>query len=258
MRSHAIQHPHTSQPGAATIRRLDIAEPLDWLAAGARTFAQAPSCSLLYGTVFTLACWLVVALSWSLPWLTVAFLTGLMLVGPFLAAGLYVAARQQESGEHANIRGTLALMWERRTYLSLFALFLGLVAAAWVRLSSLLFALQFNGLSPSVEGFGNLLRGHFDPVLAGFFVGIGLLLAITVFITSALSIPMILDRDVDPVTAIQTSVRAVSLNRPAMAFWAALIVLLGGIGIMTAFVGMVVLFPVLGYATWHSYRRTVA
>ncbi len=237
---------------------MDIAEPLDWLAAGIRSFAAAPTGSLLYGTLFTRACWLTLALSWSLPWFTIAFLTGLLLFGPFLAAGLYVAARQQESGEPISIRGSLALIWDRRSNLSLFALFLGLIAAAWVRLAALIFAIQFTTFSPSMDAYLGLLSGRFDLGVTILFLGIGFLLAGTVFVTSAVAIPMILDRDVSPITAMQTSYRNFLLNWPAMLLWAALIVILSGIGLLTFFIGMIVIFPILGYATWHSYRRMVA
>ncbi len=241
-----------------SIHQVDVAEPLDWLAAGVRTFAAAPASSLLYGTFFTLACWFTVTLTWALPWFTIAFFTGLLLLGPFLAAGLYVAARQQEAGESISIRAGFELVWERRTNLSLFALLLGVIAAAWVRLSALLFAFQFNMFSPSIEGYVGILSGHFDPVVMTFFFGIGFLLAAAVFTISAVAVPMILDRDAGPITAMQTSYHAVRSNLWAMTLWAALIVAASGIGILTLFVGMVVLFPILGYATWESYRRLVA
>ncbi len=258
MKTHAIR-PHRSGLAAApSIRRIDMAEPLDWLAAGIRTFSATRVCSLLYGTAFAAACWATLALTWSLPWFAIAFVTGLMLLGPFLAAGLYVAARQEEAGEPVSIRASLELIWKRRTNLSLFVLFLGLIAAAWVRLSALLFAIQFTTLSPSIDNYLGLLSGDFDPLVTGFFLGIGLLLAGTVFVTSAVSIPMILDRDVGPITAIQTSIRAFALNWPGMLLWAALIVALSGIGLLTFLIGMILLFPILGYATWHSYRRMVA
>ncbi|CRI65728.1 Integral membrane [Thiocapsa sp. KS1] len=253
-----IAQPSSFSEMAPSIHRVDIAEPLDWLAAGLRTLAAAPAPSLLYGTLFTIACWVTLALTRALPWFTIAFFTGLLLLGPFLAAGLYVAARQQEAGEPVSVRAGFELVRERRTNLSLFALLLGLIAAAWVRLSALLFAVKFNTLSPSIEGYVGILSGNFDPVVMAFFFGIGFLLAAVVFTISAVAVPMILDRDVGPITAMQTSYRVVRSNLSAMTLWAALIVAVSGIGILTLFVGMIVLFPVLGYATWHSYRRLVA
>ena len=192
-----------------------------------------------------------------LPWLTLGLLTGLLLVGPLLAAGLYVAARQLEAGEPVSIRAALTTLASRKTNLALYGLFLALVMVAWIRFSSLLFAIKFSMLSPSVEGYLGILSGDGDPLVLAYFVGIGFLLAIIVFVTSAVSVPLIIDRDKDPFTAIRTSAGAVTRNWPAMTLWAATIVVLTAIGIATLGLAMVVLFPILGYATWHSYRALV-
>jgi uncharacterized membrane protein len=260
MGAHAIHHTQAPSSQIPQIRRVGITDPVAWITRGARSLAQSPAHSLLYGSVFALACWATLWLIWAQPWLTLAFLTGLLLIGPFLAAGLYVAARQREAGLPVSIRQSLDLLWSRRTNLSLFVLFLGLIAAAWVRLSALLFAINFTTFSPSIESYRSLLTpltSDLDPAVVGFFVGIGLILAVTVFVTSAVAIPMILDRDTGPITAIQTSARAVRKNWPAMLLWAILIVALTGLGALTLFFGMVVIFPLLGYATWHSYRHMV-
>lgn len=241
----------------AGIRRVKAAEPLEWLSAGVRSFASAPAASLLYGVLFALAAAGTLYLTWTLPGFTVAFITGLLLIGPLLAAGLYVAARQQENGEPVEIGAAIRFLGSRSANLGLYAVFLALVMAAWVRFSALLFALKFSTFSVSVDGYLGVLSGSGDPVAVAYFVLIGLLLAFTVFITSAVAIPMIVDRDCGPLTAIQTSARAFAANWPAMLLWAALIVVLTGIGIATFFIGMVVLFPVLAYATWHSYRSLV-
>jgi uncharacterized membrane protein len=128
-----------------------------------------------------------------------------------------------------------------------------------VRASALLFAVKFNTLSPSIEGYLGLVSGAAaDPWVLGYLGLIGLALALAVFVVGAVSIPMIVDRQVGPVLAIRTSARAVAKNWAAMLVWALLIVALTAIGIATWFVGMLVLFPVLGYATWHSYRSLVA
>ncbi|MCU0833191.1 MAG: DUF2189 domain-containing protein [Chromatiaceae bacterium] len=245
------------QAQALVIRSVDVAEPFDWLASGVRSFAAAPVASLLYGALFALAAAATLYWTWEMPGFTVALLTGLLLVGPVLAAGVYTAARQQERGEPVDIRAGLALLGHRSANLALFGVLLALIMAAWVRASALLFALKFNTLSITVEGYLGVLSGTGDPVALAYFVLIGLALAITVFITSAVAIPAILDRDCGPFTAIHASAQAFAQNWPAMLIWAALIVALTAIGIATAFVGMLVIFPVLGYATWHSYRRLV-
>lgn len=244
--------------GTAVVRRVDLDEPIDWLAAGTRDLVAAPAAGLLYGALFSLAAGAALYLAWESPGFFVALLTGLLLVGPFLAAGLYVGARQRERGEPVSIRAGLAHLASRATNLGLFALFLTLVAAAWVRLSALLFAIKFNTLSPSVEGYLGILSGAGDPVALAYFVLIGAVLAVTVFVTSAVAIPLIVDRDASPLAAIQASVQAVSRNRATMTLWAALIVALAGVGILTFFLAMVAIFPVIGFASWHAYRRLVA
>jgi uncharacterized membrane protein len=117
---------------------------------------------------------------------------------------------------------------------------------------------QFTSMSPTMEDYLGILSGCADPWVLAFFIGIGTVLAITVFVTSAVSVPLIIDRDQDPLSAIRTSARVVVRNWPAMSLWAALIVILTAVGVATFGVGLVVLFPVLGYATWHSYRDLVA
>ena len=258
MSTHALHHDSDQiSADSLVIRHVAIDAPIDWLRAGWRTMLAAPAASLLYGVLFALACIGVLLLSRTFPWFTLSFLTGLLLIGPFLASGLYVAARQHGEGERVNIRESVALLWDRRTNLSLFALFLGLIMAAWVRLAALLFAIQMDLFSPTSNSLTGMLSGHFDPAVTGYFVLIGAILAAAVFITSAVAIPLIVDRDAGPITAMQTSARAVASNWKPMLAWAGLIVALTGVGILSWFVGMVLLFPLLGYATWHSYRAVV-
>ncbi len=257
MSTHAIEGPARGTLGTHGVRKVGVADPFRWIGAGIRDFRCAPGKSLLYGALFAAACWVTYALTLSLPWFTVAFLTGLLLIGPYLATGLYIAARQMQAGEPTSIRDAWRTLAARKTNLALFALFLALVMAAWVRLAALLFAVKFDLFSPSIEGYLGVLSGQADPVVLGYFAGIGFLLATTVFVTSAIAVPMIVDRDSSPFAAISASARSVRLNWAAMLVWAALIVVLSTIGIATFFIAFVVLFPVLGYATWHSYRAMV-
>ena len=134
---------------------------------------------------------------------------------------------------------------------------LALVMAAWIRFSALLFALKFSTLKPSAEAYTQMLSSSEGWIALSYFVGIGLLLATVVFVISAVAIPLILDKDVDFITATQKSYRAVVANPGPMLVWAGLIVALTAVGIATAFVGFALIFPVLGYATWHSYRALI-
>jgi len=254
-------HTINTMPGvsgdAAEIRRVDASAPLRWLGAGVRSFLAAPGPSLVYGVLFTLAAAGTLYLSWTLPGFTVAFVTGLLLIGPLLAAGLYVAARQQHAGEPVKIGAAIRFLSTRSANMGLYAVLLALIMAAWVRISALLSAVKFNTFNVTVDGYLGILSGGGDPIAIAYFVVVGLALALTVFITSAVAIPMVVDRDCGPLTAVHASARAFAKNWFTMLIWAALIVAITVVGIATYFVGMVVLFPVLGYASWHSYKSLV-
>jgi uncharacterized membrane protein len=258
MATHPLSSASAQSPGPPEIRQIDLAAPFAWLAAGLRTFVAAPLYSLLYGALFALACLGTIALTRQLPWLTVTFVTGLLLIGHYLAAGLYPAAEQHRQGQPIRIGAALAQLRSRATNLAFFAVFLVLVMTAWVRLSSLLFAFMFTTLSPPIDGLLGIFSGRADPIVLGFFILIGFALALTVFVCSAIAVPLIVDRDQSPVTAIVISARAVMRNWRAMLLWAALITAATLIGISSAFAAMLVIFPILGYATWHSYRALIA
>ncbi len=240
-----------------TVRKVLITSPFRWIKLGFDDFRRIPGLSLLYGFLFAGLCAGVYLLISNVPWFTIAYLTGLVVVGPFLASGLYVASRDLESGVKPSIEGGLRLIGKRRTYLALFALVLAIVMAAWVRFSALLFAVTFSTLSPSIEAYTHLFNSTDGWITLTYFIGIGFLLALVVFVLSAVAIPLILDKDVGFITAMKTSYRAVTGNPLAMIVWAAMIVALTAVGILTVFVGFAFLFPVLGYATWHSYRALV-
>lgn len=174
-----------------------------------------------------------------------------------MASGLYAASRDMQQGREATIDNSLRLLIKRSTNLALFAALLALVMAAWVRISALLFAIKFSTLSPSIEAYTALFSSAEGWITLSYFIGIGFLLVTSVFVISAVAIPAILDKDVDFITAMQTSYRAVTHNPATMALWAVIIVAMTVVGVMTAFVGFAVLFPILGYATWHSYRSLV-
>ncbi len=231
--------------------------PFHWIKLGFNDFRRIPLLSLVYGFLFAGVCAGVYLSISNAPWFSVAYLTGLVVIGPFLASGLYVASRDIERGVAPSISGSLSLLMKRGTYLALFSLTLALVMAAWVRFSALLFAVKFNALSPSIEAYTSLFSSSEGWITLSFFVGIGFILALVVFVLSAVAIPLILDEDAGFISAMQTSYRAVTANPAAMFVWAAIIVALTAIGIATAFVGFAVLFPILGYATWHSYRAMV-
>lgn len=239
------------------IRRVGVAAPLDWVRKGFEDFGRMPLLSLVYGLLFTALVIGVFLATSGAPWYAPAYFTGLLVVGPFLAAGLYVARRDLDAGREPSVESGFVLVARRKTYLALFSTALALVMAAWVRFSALLFAVKFTTVSPSIEAYTSLLTRTDGLIALGYFVGSGFLLAAAVFVLSAVAIPLILDRDTDFITAMQTSYRATVANLPAMALWALAIVGLMTLGLLAFVIGLAVVFPVLGYATWHAYRAVI-
>jgi uncharacterized membrane protein len=258
MSTHTTKMEFTQTPTCHyKIAKVSTTTPFQWLSSGISDFKRIPGLSLLYGIVFASLSAGVFLLVMNVPWYSIAYLTGLVVIGPFMASGLYAASRDMENARVPSIQSSFRLLIKRATYLALFSTLLAVVMAAWVRISALLFAIKFNTLNPSIEAYTNLLSSSEGWITLSYFIGIGFLLAVSVFVISAVAIPMILDKDVDFITAMQTSYRAVTTNLGAMSVWALIIVSITALGVVTAFVGLAVLFPILGYATWHSYRSLV-
>jgi uncharacterized membrane protein len=257
----------TLKPGAVShalaeapeIRWVAFDAPWNWLGAGWRDLWSAPQISLTYGAGFTLAAYALLlgllrtdALPLLLP-LAGAFL----LLGPLLAVGLYEVSRRRESGRTAKFADVLHAGKGSRGQLALFGLLLLLINFVWMLLAFLLFMLFF-GLAafPTMDEFIPTLL--FTPHGVGLLVtgtAAGAVLAGITYAVSAISVPMLVDRKIDVVTAAILSVRAVRLNFPAMALWAALILALSAAGLAVLFVGLAVTFPLIGHATWHAYRE---
>ena len=243
----------------AQIARIPLLRPLQWLAAGWRDLRSSPLESLAYGIFFALVGGMLLNVVARWPYLITVAVSGFLLVAPILAVGLYEISRRREAGVgQSGMRDLFEGV--RRNAQSLFymAVLLALVAIAWERLSAILFALLSGDMSPDPLHFLRdvFLSGDYLGFVAAYVV-MGGVLAALVFAVSAVSIPMLLDRDVDTVTAIVTSLDAVKTNPLPMAVWAALIVGLTAVGFATGLVGLVVILPLLGHATWHCYRDVV-
>jgi uncharacterized membrane protein len=244
------------------VRRVGAARPLVWLQLGWHDLKRGWPVSLAYGAAFALLGWLLTTYAVGRPHLVMALTTGFLLVAPFLALGFYGISRHYEQ-RHA-LHGAGAI-WQpfvglRRNgnSIGLFALMLAIILSAWERISALLVGL-FVRNDLVVGGYFSLAL-LFDASHAGFvaaYVFFGGTLAVLVFAMSVVSLPMMLDRRVDMVTAILTSLTVVKENLLPMLVWGAIIVALSVIGVLTWFVGLVVVFPLLGHATWHAYRELV-
>jgi uncharacterized membrane protein len=243
---------------AISVRRVAFDAPWRWLAAGWRDLWSAPAISLGCGAAFAAIAYIfVLELSQidALP-LLLPLAGGFLLMAPLFAVGFYEVSRMRERGESASLRDMLQAAYEARGRLAFFGVALLLLFFFWMQIASLLFMLFFgNADFPPAERFVPTLL--FTPHGLGLLVtgtAVGAVFAMTAFAISAISVPMLLDRDVDVVTAMRASVEAVRLNPPAMLLWAALIAGLTTAGLVTLFAGLAIVFPLCGYATWRAYR----
>lgn len=243
---------------APGVRSISVGAPFGWLAAGVRDLRAAPLQSLFYGVVFALVGYLALGLLGQLPYLVTAMISGFLLLAPFLAIGLYRISQQLEAGRRPRLGDSMTAWRNNYGSIGLFAAFLGFAFIFWERISAILFAL-FHGLDvPTVDNLGGwIFLLSEDPLFLLLYVGLGALAAALVFACSVVSIPLMLDRRIDPVTALITSVRATLANRFALLLWAVTIVVLVAIGIATWFLGLIIVMPILGHASWHAYRELV-
>ena len=244
----------TPQP---RIRRVAVDRPWMWLAAGWRDLLAAPLCSLAIGAATVMAGWLAVALLlWvDLPFLVLPFSAGFFFVGPFLAVGLYEISRRLEAGLVVDVESTL-LAWRRNPdQIALMGALLLLLHLAWMRTAQLLFAVFEWRTVPSWDRFLDLAwySARSLPFLATG-VALGAVLAGLVFMIGAFSMPYLLDRRTANIfEAIATSVVAVRTNLRPMMLWAGLIVLLVTLAMVPGLLGLVVVLPLVGHASWHAY-----
>jgi uncharacterized membrane protein len=254
----------SSEPSRALalpVRRVSEERVWAWLGAGWRDLRRTPGISLSYGLVFAAFGFLVTLGLWraGLAYLVLPLAAGYMLLGPLAAVGLYEISRRLERAEPVRFGAMIRAWHDHFGRFATIGLVLMLFLLAWIRIATLLFALLFGAAPPSWEGMieSVLFTAEGLPLLA---VGtvVGGVLAAIVFSISAISLPLLLDRDVGTLRAIATSVSAVRANVLVMIGWAALIVLFTAAGLALFYIGLAVTMPLIGYASWHAYRDLVA
>ena len=241
-----------------TIRQVKLSEPLKWLTAGWRDFKHAPIASGFYGLMFVLLSYAVTAATWQTPILVLTFITGFFLISPFLALGLYHLSHQREQGETVRLAPSLFAFRKNRFDMGLLIAFYAVVMVAWIRLVTLMNALYFSNAGVSIDSLPQQLFSTGEGAgIVALFVLSGGLLALLIFVTGAISWPMLLDRSSGVINAVATSIAVVKKNKSVMLIWAMLIVALLTLGIATFYLGLLIIMPVLGHATWHAYRSLV-
>jgi len=246
------ESPDTNRlPFVAPCRNVSSDAPMRWLRRGWVDFKRAPRQSLSYGLMVLLLCYLMAYTGLEIGGLLVLLtvLSGLTLIGPVIAIGLYSISFQLHSGLVPRLGYCLRDSGRGLGNMGLFSSVLIVLFLLWVHVGHLLHLFfpvgDFNSRTVDLVFF------------FGIGSAVGAIFAIVTFCISAFSLPMILDRRTDLATAVVTSINAVLRNRKPMLVWAAII--LAGIllSVATGLLGLLLVFPVLGHASWHAYRDTI-
>ncbi len=245
---------------APRCRVVEIDRPWAWLAAGWHDFSRVPGLSVAYGAVFSaigfgLTYWLYAA---GAPYLILPATAGFALVGPAAAVGLYEISRRLGEDQPVAFRHIGSAVLSRADTFSAMGLVLMLFFLAWMEVALLIFAFFFSSQPITTGNF--VEQVFFAPESLPFLITgtvAGAALAAGAFAISAVSLPLLLDRNIGVPTAIATSVRVVRRNHKALALWAMIIAVFMTIGVATFFLGLVLTLPLVGYATWHAYRDLI-
>jgi uncharacterized membrane protein len=248
-------------PHRPVVRRINAGDVYAALRAGWDDFRAAPRFGLFFGGVYALVgivlflmLWLVEQPLWIVP-----FAFAFPLIGPFAAIGLYEVSRRRETGQPLDWNEILGVVWKQRnSQIPSMAFIVLALFLLWMWVASMLVILFLGRMSGAVYSNLDALL-HTSNGLMLILVGglVGGLIAFLLFALTAVSLPLLLDRDIDYVTAMTVSFEAVTDNIHAMLHWAWIVVALLFVAMLPLFLGLVVVLPVLGHATWHIYRKVI-
>jgi len=249
----------SSIPVVRELRRNDL---WDALVLGWRDFWRAPQYGLFFGLLYAAGGWTVLLLATVSGYYFLAYplAAGFALVAPFVCAGLYEVSRRLEAGLPVTWNDVFgAIRGGGKRDLGWMALVTTFTFFIWIDIAIFLYAMFFGMKAPGpwalVVDIATTSNGRLF-----FLVGnlVGACIAFFVFSITVVSFPMLLDRDVDFVSAMITSVRVVRRNLARMIMWAFMIALFVAFSLMSGLAALIFVLPLLGHATWHVYRRAVA
>jgi len=239
------------------IRSVPISRPFIWLSRGWQDLLYHPLPSLAYGALISIMGMIVLIFNRH-PYMIAASLSGFLLFGPIMTAGLCELSRRRDRGDKCDFDSSLHALRHNPRGLYGFAGGLLAISVIWFVLSSMVLQAALGEVAPAVVEtiWGDVLGKLSNSQLLAYF-GLGGVLAAVVFAISVVAVPMILDLNADAGTAMGTSLRVFWSELPAMLLWGLLIVALVALGFATMMVGMIVIVPLLGHATWQAYRDLV-
>lgn len=239
-------------------RGLPPSAAIQWLRAGFADMRADLGPSLAYGVFLVALSYLVLGTLYvsGLLYLALPAVSGFLIVGPFLALGLYEKSRRRAAGQSTTLGQMLFVRPVSPSQMAYAGLLLALLVLFWLRAADLLYALFF-GITP-FPGAGDALANVFTTlrgwILIGVGSGVGALFASFAFAISLFSIPMLMAERGDALTAMGRSFALTAHNLPAVIAWGAIVAAGLVISLVTGFLGLAVIFPILGHGTWHVYR----
>ncbi len=254
----APYHPPPPTGPQALMRPLVIGAPFHWLAQGFQDFRAHPGIGLFYGICFWLMALTLGLVFRTKPEYVMSIASGCLLVGPFLAMGLYEVSRRRELGMMPDLGSSITCWDSHIRSMGMLVLVLIVLELLWGRASLVVFAVFFNTGMPSTTGVLNAVFNPENWEFVAVYFAVGSVFAALVYSTAVVSIPMILDRDTDAISAAITSIRVVFENTGVMLVWGVLLTLLVLLALLPWGAGLVLVGPLLGHASWHAYRGAVA
>jgi uncharacterized membrane protein len=257
----AVVQAHADAPPLA-IRRIGAADIGDALAKGFRDFGVSRADVVFLCLIYPVIGLVLARLAAGYDMLPLLFplASGFALIGPFAAVGLYEMSRQREQGAEVGWVEALGVV-RAPSFPSILLLGLALTAifAIWLGAAWGIYAVTLGPEPPASPSafLRDVLTTDMGWVMIIVGIGVGFLFAVLVLTISVVSFPLLLDRDVGVTTAVMTSIRAVAANPGTMAMWG--LIVAGGlvVGSIPLFIGLAIVLPVLGHATWHLYRKVV-
>ncbi|MRX49064.1 DUF2189 domain-containing protein [Paracoccus sp. S-4012] len=231
------------------------------LRAGLRDFRRAPAWGLAFSGFYVAGGLVLAAVATAMgqDWWLMPFIVGFPLIAPFAAVGLYGVSRRLEAGEPLDRRSVLGVVFAQKDrQVPSMAMVILLLFMFWVFVAHTIFALFLGpGAMTNVSQSFEILSGPRGTAMLGLGTGIGAVMAAALFSITVVGLPMLLDREVDFISAIIASFEAVAGNPVVMLVWAAVIAVLLLAGMLPLFLGLFVVLPILGHASWHMYRELI-
>lgn len=243
------------------VEKISREAPWEWLEKAMKDMRKSPAISLFYG-LFFMGVFVLFYQFFSIigaPYLIFVFATCALFVAPISAVGLYRVSRRHKKGKKTSFKQAIRAGWPFQAQFVLFGVLLSILILLWQLIAVLLFSLFQNGDTlPSLGAYFTYVTSTSEGFVF-FVIGsfVGLLITLGIFAISAISAPLLIERDIDVITAILTSLQAVRHNIKPFLLWAGIIIFLVILSVITFMVGFIFAFPLIGHASWHACKDLV-